>query len=100
MKQAPPEHLKVTEIERIAVEISRRWKTVAHLTNKFDKPEIYNLSCSRVNEDKKDKAREMLSMYCDRRGTRQKLAKVLEEIDLVLLSQKVRSGDFIDDEDD
>lgn len=100
MKQTPPEHLKVEEIERIAVEIPKTWKSVAYRTREFEKHEIENLSCSRVNQDEKDKAREMLSMYHDRGGTRQKLAKVLEKINLVLLSRKVRSGDFIDDEDD
>lgn len=101
MKQKePPEYLKVEEIQRIADKIPQTWESVAYLTKKFETHEIANLVYSRVNGDEKDKARKMLSMFHDRGGTRQHLAKVLEEIKQVHLSQKVRDGDFIDDKDD
>ena len=69
---------------------------VAYLTNKFHPNEIENIRYSRVNENETNKALTMLFQYNERQGTRQELARVLYELNHVTLSQNVRSGYFID----
>lgn len=94
--RALPDCLQTAEISRIASEIPNIWTDVAYRVNKFDLQEINNLISSRVNDDESKKALRMLSLYHERQGTRQKLARVLHELKQVDLSQEVLSGYFID----
>ena len=84
------------EIVPIAGQIPHVWKEVAYLTKQFETYEIEDLRFSRVNEDKTHKARTMLIRYIEQAGTGQRLAKAIEKIKLVSLSQDVLSGYFID----
>ena len=83
------------EIVEIARGIQRVWREVAYLTTLFETHEIEDLSNSKVNEGRTDKAHTMLTRYMERGGTRQRLAGALEKLRLNPLSQEVRSGYFI-----